>query len=50
MQEVVTKSIPKKNKCKARWLSEQALQIPVNGKEEKGKEKEKRYPQLNAEF
>ena len=42
VQEAVTKIIPKKNKCKARWLSEQALQIPVNGKEERLKAKEKR--------
>ena len=34
VQEAVIKSIPKKNKCqKAKWLSEEALQIP--GKEEK---------------
>ena len=41
VQEAVIKSIPKKNKCqKAKWLSEEALQIP--GKEEKRKTKEKR--------
>ena len=40
------KAIPKKRKCKkARWLSEEALQIPVKRREVKGKgEKEKKYP------
>ena len=37
-QEVVTKTIPKKKKCKkAKWLSEEALQIAVKGREAKGK-------------
>ena len=41
VQEAVIKTIPKKNKCKkAKWLSEEALQIPV--KEEKRKAKDKR--------
>ena len=41
VQEAVIKSIPKKNKCKkAKWLSEEALQIAVI--KEKPKEKEKR--------
>ena len=46
VQEAVIKTIPKKRKCKkARWLSEEALQIPVKRREEKGKgEKEKKYP------
>ena len=41
VQETVSKAIPKKKKCrKAKWLSEEALQIAV--KEEKRKAKEKR--------
>ena len=41
VQEAVIKTIPKKNKCKkAKWLSEEGLQIAV--KEEKQKAKEKR--------
>ena len=45
VQEVVTKTIPKKKKCKkAKWLSEQALQIPEKGREEKGKGERERYP------
>ena len=40
VQEAGIKTIPKKNKCKkAKWLSEKALQISVNGKELKGKGK-----------
>ena len=43
------KIIPKKKKCKkAKWLSEEALQI-VEGRRE-AKDKGKRYTQLNAEF
>ena len=42
VQEVVTKTIPKKEKCKkAKWLSEEALQI-AEKKKEKQKAKEKR--------
>ena len=49
VQEAMTKTIPKKKKCKkAKWLSEEALQI-VEGRRE-AKDKEKRYTQLNAEF
>ena len=46
VQEAVTKTIPKKKKCKeAKWLSEEALQIVEDIKEVKGKrEKEKTYP------
>ena len=48
-QEVVTKTIPKKKKCKkAKWLSEEALQI-AKKKRERQRRKE-RYTQLNAEF
>ena len=49
-QEVVTKTIPKKKKCKkAKWLSEEVLQI-AEKREVKSKGKRERYTQLNAEF
>ena len=42
---------PKKKKCKkAKWLSEEALQIAEQRKEAKGKRESERYTQLNAEF
>ena len=45
VQEAVTKTIPKKKKCKkAKWLPEEALQIAVKRREEKGKEKRKDTP------
>ena len=45
VQEAVTKTIPKKNKCKrAKWLSEEGLQIAVNRREAKAKEKRKDIP------
>ena len=45
------KTIPKKKKCgKAKWLSEQALQIAVKRREEKSKRKKEIYKHLNAEF
>ena len=45
------KTIPKKNKCKkAKWFSEEALQIAEKRREEMGKGKKKRYIHLNAEF
>ena len=51
MQEVVIKTIPKKKKCKkAKWLSEEALQIAGKRKEVKGKGEKERYTHLNAEF
>ena len=51
VQEAGIKTIPKERKCKkAKWLSEEALQIAVNRREVKGKEKKKRYTHLNAEF
>ena len=51
VQEAVNKGIPKKTKCKkAEWLSEEALQIAEERREEKGKGERKRYTQLNAEF
>ena len=44
VQEAVTKTIPKKKKCKkAKWLSE-------NRREVKGKGERERYTQMNAEF
>ena len=44
------KTIPKKNKCKkAKWLSEEALEIAVKRREVKGKEEKERYTYLNAE-
>ena len=50
-QEAVTKTIPKKTKCKkAKWLSEEALQIVEKRREAKGKRERERYTQLNAEF
>ena len=51
VQKVMTKTIPKKKKCKkAKWLCEEALQIAVERKEVKGKGERERYTQLNAEF
>ena len=45
------KSIPKKKKCKkAKWLSEEALQIAKKRREAKGKGEKERYTHLNAEF
>ena len=45
VQEIGIKTIPKKNKCKkAKWLSEEALQIVVKRREEKTKEKRKDIP------
>ena len=46
----MTKTIPKKKKCKkAKWLSEEVLQI-AEKREVKSKGKRERYTQLNAEF
>ena len=51
VQEVVIKTIPKKKKCKkAKWLSEEALQIVEKRKDAKGKGEKERYTHLNAEF
>ena len=51
VQEVVIKTIPKKKKCKkAKWLSEEALQIAEKRREVKGKGEKERYTHLNAEF
>jgi len=51
VQEAVIKTIPKKKKCKkAKWLSEEALQIAEKRIEVKGKGEKERYAHLNAEF
>ena len=51
VQEAVIKTNPKKNKCKkAKWLSEEALQIAEKRREAKGKGEKERYKHLNAEF
>ena len=51
VQEAGIKTIPKKKKYKkAKWLSEEALQIAVKRSEAKGKEEKERYTHLNAEF
>ena len=51
VQEAVTKTIPKKKKCKkAKWLSEEALQIAEKRREAKSKGEKERYTNLNAEF
>ena len=50
-QEAVIKTIPKKKKCKkAKWLSEEALQIAEKRREAKCKGENKRYTHLNVEF
>ena len=49
--ETVIKTIPKKKECKkAKWLSEEALQIAEERREAKGKGEKERYTHLNAEF
>ena len=49
--EAAIKTIPKKKKCKkAKWLSEEALQIAVKRREAKNKGEKERYTHLNAEF
>ena len=49
--ETGIKTIPKKKKCKkAKWLSEEPLQIAVKRREPKNKGEKKRYSHLNAEF
>ena len=51
VKEAVMQTIPKKKKCKkAKWLSEEALQIAVKRREVKGKGEKERYSHLNAEF
>ena len=49
--EAGIKTIPKKKKCKkAKWLSEEALQIAVKRRKAKSKGEKERYTHLNAEF
>ena len=49
--EAMIKTIPKKKKCKkAKWLSEEALQIAGKRREAKDKGEKERYTHLNAEF
>ena len=51
VQETGIKTIPKKKKCKkAKWLSEEALQIAVKRREMKNKGEKERYTHLNVEF
>ena len=48
VQEAVIKTIPKKRKAK--WLSEEALQLAEKRRDVKGKGVKERYTHLNAEF
>ena len=51
VQQTVIKTIPKKKKCrKAKWLSEESLQIAEKRKESKGKGEKERYTHLKVEF
>ena len=51
VQEAVIKTIPKKKKCrKAKWLSEEALQIAEKRREAKGQGEKERYIHLSTEF
>ena len=51
VQEAVTKTIPKKKKCKkAKWSSKETLQIAEERREARGRGDRERYNQLNAEF
>ena len=51
VQEAVIKTISQKKKCKkAKWLSEEVLQIAEKRREVKGKGEKQRYTHLNAEF
>ena len=51
VQEVVIKTTSKKKKCKkAKWLSEEALQMAEKRREAKGKGEKEKYIHLNAEF
>ena len=51
VQKTGIKTIPKKKKCKkAKWLSEEALQIALKRRDMKGKGEKERYAHLNAEF
>ena len=51
VQETVIKTIPMGKKCKkAKWLSEEVLQIAVKRREAKSKGEKERYKHLNAKF
>ena len=51
VQKAMIKTIPNKKKCKkARWLSEEALQIAEKRRQAKGKGERERYTHLDAEF
>ena len=51
VQEIGIKTIPMEKKCKkARWLSEEALQMAVKRRKQKSKGEKERYKHLNAEF
>ena len=51
VQETGIKNIPMEKKCKkAKWLSEEALQIVVKRRQAKSKGEKKRYTHVNAEF
>ena len=51
VQETGNKTIPKKKKCKkAKWLSDEALQIAEKRREAKSKGEKERYTHLNAKF
>ena len=51
VQETGIKTIPMEKKCKkAKWLSEEALQIAEKRRDAKGKGEKERYKHLNAEF
>ena len=51
VQETGIKTIPMEKKCKkAKWLSEEALQISVKRREAESKGEKERYPHFNAEF
>ena len=51
VQEAMIETVPKKKKFrKAKWFSEEALQVAEKRREAKGKGERERYTQLNAEF
>ena len=51
LQETGIKTIPMEKKCKkAKWLSQEALQIAVKRREVKSKGEKEKYKRLNAEF
>ena len=51
VQEAGIKTIPKRKKCKkAKWLSEEDLQLAEKRREAKGKGEKERYAHFNAEF